>query len=178
MPWFSHYLRLDVSLIYGASWYVYYYCSLYNVTNIYCINHIFFKLIILGLLAQWYSIDIFSPTAQFSFKTVSVHISALVETVLSAVIALLVSQPVGSLSLKSCAVVQVFNHKNVTFCKGNNSKVFFSSLIGIHYFTIQILIMRRLSTVRKRQCIHCKSLYFLHFKNIIKVTITDLFYNL
>jgi len=83
-----------------------------HVSNIYFMNHIFFKLIILGLLAQWYSINIFSPTAQFSFKTVSVHISALVETVLSAIIALLVSQPVGSLSLKSCAVVQVFNHRN------------------------------------------------------------------
>lgn len=61
-----------------------------------------------GLLAQWYSIDIFSP-AQFSFKTVLIHISALIETLLSAIIALLlVSQPIGSLSIKSCAAEQVF----------------------------------------------------------------------
>lgn len=63
----------------------------------FCLKHI-------GLLAQWYSIDMMLPDSQFSWKTFGSHFSALIETCLSACITLLVHEPLGSLQLRSCTV--------------------------------------------------------------------------
>ena len=60
-----------------------------------------------GLLAQFYSIDIMSQSSQFSFKTFGIHASALIETLLSACATLLIHQPYGLFSLRSCAVEQL-----------------------------------------------------------------------
>lgn len=62
---------------------------------------------LLGLLVQWYSIDSITSDSQFTLRTFSIHFSALVETVLAAVVALLVNPPIGSLNLRSCAVHQI-----------------------------------------------------------------------
>ena len=59
-----------------------------------------------GLLLQWYSIDN-SAGSNITAKVMISHSSALLETVLSAIITLLISDPVGSLDLKSCAVRQL-----------------------------------------------------------------------
>ena len=57
-----------------------------------------------GLLVQWYSIDSIASDSEFTFRTLCIHISALIETILAAVVSLLVSPPVGSFNLKSCKV--------------------------------------------------------------------------
>lgn len=61
-------------------------------------------MVVIGLLAQWYSIDMMLPDSQFSWKTFGSHFSALIETCLSACITLLVHEPLGSLQLRSCTV--------------------------------------------------------------------------
>lgn len=61
----------------------------------------------LGLLAQWYSIDIMTMSSEFSWKTFGMHMSALIETVLSACLSLLIHEPYGLLSLQSCSVEQL-----------------------------------------------------------------------
>ncbi len=48
-----------------------------------------------------------SQSTQFSFKTFGIHASALIETLLSACATLLIHQPYGLFSLKSCAVEQL-----------------------------------------------------------------------
>lgn len=58
----------------------------------------------LGLLVQWYSIDSVTSDSEFTFRTLSIHISALVETLLAALVSVLVNPPIGSLKLKSCEV--------------------------------------------------------------------------
>ncbi|EFX72149.1 hypothetical protein DAPPUDRAFT_216283 [Daphnia pulex] len=62
---------------------------------------------VVGLLAQWYSIDMMTPNSQFSWKTFGTHLSAFIETCLSASITLLIHEPFGSLQLRSCAVEQL-----------------------------------------------------------------------
>nr|CAG4651246.1 EOG090X0BGA [Simocephalus serrulatus]SVE94440.1 EOG090X0BGA [Simocephalus serrulatus] len=64
-------------------------------------------MVLIGLLAQWYSIDIMTSNAQLSLKTFGIHVSALIETFLSAIVTLLIHQPYGTLSLKSCTVEQL-----------------------------------------------------------------------
>nr|CAG4649601.1 EOG090X0BGA [Scapholeberis mucronata]SVE93820.1 EOG090X0BGA [Scapholeberis mucronata] len=64
-------------------------------------------MVLIGLLAQWYCIDSMTPSSEFSLKTFGMHVSALIETILSACFSLLVHEPYGQLSLKSCAVVQL-----------------------------------------------------------------------
>nr|CAG4643433.1 EOG090X0BGA [Ilyocryptus agilis] len=64
-------------------------------------------MMLIGLLAQWYCISILSSTSlnsQYSFRILGVHLSAFVETMLSAGISLIVNEPYGLFSLKSCAV--------------------------------------------------------------------------
>nr|SVE74383.1 EOG090X0BGA [Daphnia barbata] len=64
-------------------------------------------MVLVGLLAQWYSIDIVAASTQLSWKTFGTHVSAFVETCLSACMALLLHDPLGSLQLKSCGVEQL-----------------------------------------------------------------------
>jgi len=61
-------------------------------------------MVLIGLLVQWYSIDSITSDSEFTFRTLCIHISALIETILAAVVSLLVSPPVGSFNLKSCKV--------------------------------------------------------------------------
>nr|CAG4646497.1 EOG090X0BGA [Macrothrix elegans] len=67
-------------------------------------------MVLIGLLGQWYSIDIVVPGASIfplSFKPVFVQLSALVEVLLSVCITLLVHQPYGSLNFNMCAINQL-----------------------------------------------------------------------
>nr|CAG4647318.1 EOG090X0BGA [Megafenestra aurita]SVE92591.1 EOG090X0BGA [Megafenestra aurita] len=77
-----------------------------NSPSIYDWMYLLF-MVLLGLLTQWYSIDIIAPSSHFSMKTFGMHLSALLETFLSATLTLLIHQPYGLLSLRSCAVEQL-----------------------------------------------------------------------
>ena len=48
-----------------------------------------------------------TSNSEFSLRTVIVHLSALVETILAALITILIHPPIGSLNLKSCAIHQI-----------------------------------------------------------------------
>nr|CAG4650406.1 EOG090X0BGA [Sida crystallina] len=107
-----------------------------------------------GLLLQWYSIDSFSGDSSLSVKTLVVHVSALLETLLSAVITLIINEPVGSLNLKSCAVRQLSdwytqfhnpqpNYQETLYCAQEAVYPLYS-LVFIHYgFSILLLLTMR-----------------------------------
>nr|CAG4638667.1 EOG090X0BGA [Cyclestheria hislopi] len=59
------------------------------------------------LLLHWYSIDWAFGKTVLTVRILAVHISALFETALSALITLLINNPVGSLTLNSCSVQQL-----------------------------------------------------------------------
>nr|CAG4648162.1 EOG090X0BGA [Moina brachiata]SVE93202.1 EOG090X0BGA [Moina brachiata] len=62
---------------------------------------------LLGLLSQWYCIELLLSTPQFTLKSLTTHMSALLESLMSIFITLLVHEPYGQLSLKSCTVVRL-----------------------------------------------------------------------
>jgi len=103
-----------------------------------------------GLLLQWYSIDK-SAGSNITAKVMISHSSALLETVLSAIITLLISDPVGSLDLKSCAVRQLSdwytqlhnpqpNYEETLYC-AHEAVYPLYSLVFIHYGLSVVLLL-------------------------------------
>lgn len=145
-------LWLDVSLLHGS-------CRYENLISKYpwkvVENDPF---VYLGLLAQWYSIDMMTPNSQFSWKTFGTHLSAFIETCLSASITLLIHEPFGSLQLKSCAVEQLSDwyyskKKNYKVCKLVKNEIVI--ILGTLFCTTLILTMRKFCIVPKKLSIHC-----------------------
>nr|CAG4641121.1 EOG090X0BGA [Eulimnadia texana] len=151
-------------------------------------------MVITGVLLHWVAIDYFSAERKLGWKTLVLHLSAFLETTLAAVVALLISEPVGSLSLRSCPVEQLSdwytplhnpnpNYEEILHCSYEAVYPLYS-IVFIHYGLLLVLLLLVRPLVNRSLRVNGKSgsrpiyaaMYFIPILAVLHAIMAGLIY--